>query len=167
MTAPRDWTLGHQQRIDAHFDAKSRYWKDLYEESSLFGVIHQERRKLALQWLDELQLPRGSRVLDVGCGTGVLAADLGRRGYLVDGIDASQAMIEVGSQVLADAGVADHVHMRVGDAHNLPFPTDAYDFVISLGLLPYVHTPDRALAEMARVVKPKIGRASCRERRYV
>ena len=152
--AQRDWALAHQQRIDAHFGATSRYWKDLYDEKTLYGVIHQQRRDLALRWLDECGLRRGSRVIDVGCGAGVLAVDLAARGYLVDGIDASQAMIDVASRVVADAGVADAVHVSVGDAHHLPFPNDRYDFVVSLGVLPFVHSPALALSEMARVVKP-------------
>jgi len=154
MQTQRDWAHAHQERIDAHFDAKSRYWKDLYDEKTLYGVIHQQRRELALRWLDECSLPSGSRVIDVGCGAGVLAVDLAARGYLVDGIDASQAMIELASQVVADAGVADAVQVRVGDAHHLPFPNSRYDFVISLGVLPFVHTPALALSEMERVVKP-------------
>ncbi len=154
MQAQRDWALEHQGRIDAHFDAKSRYWKDLYDEKTLYGVIHQQRRELALRWLDECGLPRGSRVIDVGCGAGVLAVDLAARGYLVDGIDASQAMIEVASQVVAEAGVADAVQVSLGDAHHLPFPNSRYDFVVSLGVLPFVHTPALALSEMERVVKP-------------
>jgi len=154
MQAQRDWAHAHQERIDAHFDAKSRYWKDLYDEKTLYGVIHQQRRELALRWLDECSLPSRSRVIDVGCGAGVLAVDLAARGNLVDGIDASQAMIELASQVVADAGVADAVQVRVGDAHHLPFPNSRYDFVISLGVLPFVHTPALALSEMERVVKP-------------
>jgi len=154
MQAQRDRALAHQQRIDAHFGATSRYWKDLYDEKTLYGVIHQQRRELALRWLDECGLARGSRVIDVGCGAGVLAVDLAARGYLVDGIDASQSMIDVASQVVAEAGVADAVHVSVGDAHHLPFPNSRYDFVLSLGVLPFVHTPALALSEMERVVKP-------------
>jgi len=154
MDAARDSTSGHQHQVDAHFDAKSRYWKDLYDEDTLFGVIHQQRNQLALKWLDECRLPKGSRVLDVGCGAGVLAVELARRGHVVDGIDASRAMIEQASQVLIDAGVANNVHVQSGDAHDLPFASATYDFVVSLGVLPFVHTPARALSEMARVVKP-------------
>jgi ubiquinone/menaquinone biosynthesis C-methylase UbiE len=154
MTAPRDWTMNDRRRVDAHFDATSRYWKELYEEATLFGVIHQERRRVALEWIDELHLAVGSRLLDVGCGTGLFATDLGRRGYLVDGIDASQAMIKEADQVLSASGVADRVNLRVADAHDLPFPAGAYDVVVSLGFLPYAHSPSRALAEMARVVRP-------------
>ncbi len=154
MPAQPDWARAHQQRIDAHFDATSHYWKDLYDETSLYGIIHQQRRELALRWLDQCRLPKGSRVIDVGCGAGVLAVDLAARGYLVDGIDASPAMIELATKVVADAGVADAVRVRVGDAHHLPFPTSGYDFVISLGVLPFVHTPALALSEMERVVKP-------------
>jgi ubiquinone/menaquinone biosynthesis C-methylase UbiE len=154
MKTSRDSAHRHQRRIDEHFDAKSRYWKELYEEDTLLGVIHQQRRELALQWVDGCRLPGGSRGIDVGCGAGVLAVSLARRGYVVDGIDTSQAMIELANQAVADAGVADTVHLRVGDAHNLPFPAGAYDLATSLGVLPFMHSPGAALSEMARVVKP-------------
>lgn len=153
MSSSADSTSGHQQRIDRHFDATSRYWKSLYQEDSLYGVIHQQRRALALRWLDECGLPAGSCIVDVGCGAGILALDLVRRGYAVDGLDSSQAMIEVASQTVVEAGVTDRVRLRVGDAHHLPFPDGKFDCAVSLGVLPYMHTPSLALSEMARVVK--------------
>ena len=149
-----DRAAGHQERIDQHFSASSRYWLSLYEEDSLYGVIHQLRRMLALRWLDECGLPHGSRVVDVGCGAGVLALDMAHRGHLVDGLDSSHAMIEQAANLVTEAGVAGRVRLRVGDAHDLPFPDHSFDCAIGLGVLPYTHTPGRALSEMARVVRP-------------
>ena len=108
----------------------------------------------ALLWLDGIGLPTGSHVADIGCGAGILTLDMAGRGHFVDGIDSSQAMIELAREVVAEAGVADRVRLHVGDAHDLPFPDGSFDCAISLGVLPYMHTPGLALSEIARVVKP-------------
>ena len=153
MSSSSDPAAAHQERIDRHFAAKSRYWKDLYEEDSLYGVIHQQRRTLALRWLDECDLPAGSHVVDIGCGAGILELDLASRGLFVDGLDSSQAMIKLAGETVVGAGVADRVRLHVGDAHELPFPDGSFDCVISLGVLPYMHTPSLALSQMARVLR--------------
>jgi ubiquinone/menaquinone biosynthesis C-methylase UbiE len=57
--------------------------------------------------------------------------------------------------VVSQAGVTDRVRLRVGDAHELPFESNNFDFAIALGVLPYLHTPGVALSEMARVLKPR------------
>jgi SAM-dependent methyltransferase len=154
MRSSDDLASGHQERIDKHFGAESRYWKNLYEEDSLYGVIHQQRRMRALRWLDQIALPTGSHVADIGCGAGILTLDMAGRGHFVDGLDSSQAMVEQASEAVAEAGVADRVRLHVGDAHDLPFRDGTFDCAISLGVLPYMHSPSLALSEMARVVKP-------------
>jgi D-aspartate ligase len=155
MRAAEDLASGHhQERIDRHFGAEARYWKSLYQEESLYGVIHQQRRMRALRWLDGIGLPNGSRIADIGCGAGILTIDMAGRGHFVDGLDSSQAMIELACEVVAEAGLAERVRLQVGDAHDLPFPDGSFDCAISLGVLPYMRAPSLALSEIARVVKP-------------
>jgi cyclopropane fatty-acyl-phospholipid synthase-like methyltransferase len=69
----------HQRLIDAHFNAHSHFWRDVYEEHSLDGTIHRERRAIARRWIDDLTLPQTSRILEVGCGAGLLAIELAKR----------------------------------------------------------------------------------------
>src|SRR5215210_6654492 len=95
----------HQRQVNAHFDAEAHYWKDLYEMRNLFGLIHQERRSLALSWVDELALPTGSRILEIGCGAGLMAVDLHRRGYVIDCIDISEVMVNLARAQAAQAGI--------------------------------------------------------------
>jgi ubiquinone/menaquinone biosynthesis C-methylase UbiE len=146
--------VAHQRRIDAHFDADSHFWKSLYSQASLYGTIHQERHALALAWISELGLPHDSPVLEIGCGAGLLATELAGRGHHVTAIDSSQAMVDLAQAHASEAGVQDTVSVSVGDAHTLPFATASYDLVIALGVIPFLHTPATALAEMVRVVKP-------------
>jgi 2-polyprenyl-3-methyl-5-hydroxy-6-metoxy-1,4-benzoquinol methylase len=146
--------LNYQERIDKHFDASAQHWKDLYDSQTLEGVIHQGRRSLALRWIDDLALPSRSRILEVGCGAGILATDLARHDYDVDCIDSSRAMVELARTVAKDADVGGRVTVDIGDVHSLGFESSAFDLVIALGVVPFLHAPDKAFAEMCRVARP-------------
>jgi 2-polyprenyl-6-hydroxyphenyl methylase/3-demethylubiquinone-9 3-methyltransferase len=89
-------------------------------------------------------------VLDVGCGAGFLSNHLALEGFEVTGLDASQAAIQVAA--CHDAtGKARYV---VGDALKLPFADASFDAVCAMDFLEHVEEPEKAVAEMARVLKP-------------
>jgi ubiquinone/menaquinone biosynthesis C-methylase UbiE len=144
----------HQRLVDDHFRRASSYWKDVYGESSLFGTIYQERRALALEWIDRLELPRESRALEIGCGAGLLSVDLVGRGFKVDAIDSSDAMVELTNRQAEAAGIGDRFSASLGDAHSLDYPSQTFRIVVAVGVLPFLHSPGLAIAEMARVLTP-------------
>lgn len=91
-------------------------------------------------------------LLDVGCGDGALATELARRGAIVTGLDADPAMI-------ADARrrteiEATQLRLIEGQAENLPFNDAAFDCVLAVTVLCFIRDAERAVAEMARVLKP-------------
>ena len=94
----------------------------------------------------------GDRVLDVGCGTGILAREaagcVGPTGR-VTGIDVNEAMLAVARELRPE------LEWRPGDAVEIPFPDGAFDVVVSQFALMFV--PDRvaALREMWRVLAPR------------
>jgi ubiquinone/menaquinone biosynthesis C-methylase UbiE len=91
-------------------------------------------------------------VLDVGCGDGALAFTLSRRGAKVTGLDADRRMLAA-AHVRAEAeslGLA-LVH---GRAEALPFLNETFDRVVAVTVPCFVREADRAIAEMARVLKP-------------
>ncbi len=95
------------------------------------------------QRLLELASPRpGDRVLDVGCGTGIVARTaalaVGAQGRVV-GIDLNEGMLRVAKR--AGAALVPPVEWRQGDATSLPFPDAAFDVVASQQMLQFV--PDR------------------------
>lgn len=145
----------HQREVNAHFSTYSDYWKDVYGEDSFWGMIYRERRATALQWIDQLGLPAGARVLEVGCGAGLLALDLIARGCVVDAIDASPEMVALTQQLAAQVDSGPALTVSVGDVHSLEFPSGSYDLVVALGVLPWLHSPATAVAEMARVTRAK------------
>jgi SAM-dependent methyltransferase len=139
-------------RVTSWFEAGARDWRDIYASDSLDGVIYGERREAVMDWVDGLGLAHGAAALDVGCGAGLMAADLAERGLTTYGVDASPAMIELTKECAAARDLV--VHASVGDVYGLPYPDDTFDLSIAVGVLPWLREPDRALSELARVVRP-------------
>ena len=91
------------------------------------------------------------RGLDVGCGTGVLAARLAARGYRMTGIDPSAGMLEVMA--------AEHPEVAAvrGSGDELPFDSGSFDLVLTVAALHHIADPvavRATLAEMLRVCRP-------------
>lgn len=102
--------------------------------------------------LDRIGPARGLRILDVGCGDGVLATRLAQAGARVTGLDSSADMLAAAHRRTKAAGV--DVDLVEGDAGNLPFPTGHFDGVVSVATLCFVDDPRRSIREMVRVLKP-------------
>jgi ubiquinone/menaquinone biosynthesis C-methylase UbiE len=95
-------------------------------------------------------------VLDIGCGAGtdllLAARQVGPAGRAI-GVDMTEAMCERASKGAAFCGLA-NVEVRPGDATRLPVEDRSVDVVISNGVLNLVPEKERAVAEIARVLKP-------------
>jgi len=90
----------------------------------------------------------GSRVLDVGCGSGGFLAFAAGLGAAVAGADPAPGMVAVARRT---APVAD---VRAGDAERLPWPDASFDVVTAFNALQFAADPAVALAELARVAVP-------------
>jgi demethylmenaquinone methyltransferase/2-methoxy-6-polyprenyl-1,4-benzoquinol methylase len=96
------------------------------------------------------RLPRdGGHVLDVATGTGLVAAELLRRGFRVTGVDQSPEMLAG-----AHRRFRGRVELIEASAESLPFDDGAFDHLTVTYLLRYVDDPGATLAELARVVRP-------------
>lgn len=143
-----------QQRVNAHFQAHAAEWKRVYEHATVEGAIYRERLALVLKWVDELALPRGERVLEIGCGAGLCTIALAERGYIVCAIDSVAQMLQSTRRLAADAGASGAVFATAADAHDLAFSEGSFGLVLATGVLPYLHDAPAALKEMARVLRP-------------
>jgi len=94
----------------------------------------------------------GQRVLDVGCGTGVVALTARRAGAAVTGVDLTPELIAVAQENAAIAEV-DDIAWREGDAENLPFRDGEFDVVLSQFAHIFAPRPEIALREMLRVLR--------------
>lgn len=94
----------------------------------------------------------GQSVLDVGCGTGVVAVTAARAGAKVQGLDLTPALLEEARHNARVARVA--VEWSEGDAEALPYPDASFDVVLSQFGHMFAPRPEVAIAEMRRVLKP-------------
>ena len=122
----------------------------------IHGTATSEQARLALlnrltngPFLEFLRVEPGSRVLDVGSGLGILAAEVAASapGVQVTGLERSPAQIAAARQ---HAGV----NYVEGDALQLPFEEGRFDLVYCRYLLEHVKQPEQVVAEMRRVTRP-------------
>lgn len=134
------------------------------DEATVESLINRlERRagdsaftRLRDAYLDKLKLPPSAHVLDLGCGTGVVARALaGREGFSgrVIGIDHSPRFIDAARRLAADEAVDRKVVFQVGDAHGLDSADGRFDAVIAHTLISHVTDPLTILKEAARVTR--------------
>jgi protein-L-isoaspartate O-methyltransferase len=105
------------------------------------------------RYLDRLaaEVPAGARVLDIGCGTGVVTLALLERGFEVTGVDISAEMLE---QLRARLGKF-KPQLLQGDVFDLPVPNDSFDAIVSRWVLP--HFPQWPLSVMEAATKLRPG----------
>jgi SAM-dependent methyltransferase len=97
-------------------------------------------------------IQRGMRVLDVGCGTGVVALTAARIGARVTGSDLTPKLIERAKENSKLTGL--DIAWDVGDAEELPYQDGEFDAVVSQFGHMFAPRPDVAVREMLRVLKP-------------
>jgi len=99
----------------------------------------------------------GERVLDVGCGSGVVTRTLARKvapsGRAV-GVDTSPALLKVARELANEAGLSAAIEFKEGNCRALPFPDSSFDVAMAATTLSHVPDVGRAIAEMVRVTRP-------------
>lgn len=94
---------------------------------------------------------RDAKVLDVGCGAGLISNILAEDGYEMHGVDQSPTSVAVAHR---HAPVNGNCRYVAGDAFALPYEDESFDSVMLLDFLEHVERPDLAIKEAARVLKP-------------
>jgi ubiquinone/menaquinone biosynthesis C-methylase UbiE len=109
------------------------------------------------EYLDLLAIGPGQRVLDVGCGTGVVTRDIARRispGGRAVGIDPHPEFLAIARDLARKAGLEAAAEFREGSALALPFADGEFDAALAATVMVHVPGAEAAIPEMARVVRP-------------
>lgn len=102
--------------------------------------------------LHEFSNYTNKKVLDVGCGNAYVLARYASQGAEVNGIDITEAAIEISKKRFKNNGLKGF--FQLADAEKLPFPNNTFDLVCSMGVLHHVPNTQSALKEIFRVLKP-------------
>lgn len=143
---------GQRQAVRRHFDKESLSWGDRYDRPAvtLWQLDVTKRLAVANQMVKAAQGTISSRplILDLGCGTGEGTSRIYAEGMTVIAADLSPEMVRTAIRrfpVLRGC---------VADAAGLPFKSESFDIVQSLGVLEYIGPYEIALWELRRVLKP-------------
>jgi SAM-dependent methyltransferase len=135
-------TTGWASGITADMDSKSATYSVKYDQYTLASRGYIIRLRHAL----DMAGAAPGRVLEAGCGPGIVGPLLSERGLDVHGVDLS------GGQLETAAARDDRTLYVQGDLERLPYKSGVFDTVILLGVLEYVERSQAVLAELARVM---------------
>lgn len=108
-----------------------------------------------VQWaLDRLPSPANSVGLDVGCGAGFAVLPLAKAGARMVGLDYSLPTVQTAVAAAQAQGLSEKATFVQGDAYDLPFSDEEFDFVICFDFLEHVSRPLEVVKECSRVLKP-------------
>ena len=106
----------------------------------------------ARSFYERLDVPPGTHLLDVACGSGQMALIAAREGVQVTGVDLAENLIERATARSMAEGLP--ARFRVADAESLPFPDASFDVVVSLIGAMFAPRPDLVARELTRVCVP-------------
>jgi 2-polyprenyl-6-hydroxyphenyl methylase/3-demethylubiquinone-9 3-methyltransferase len=141
-------TNADQSELDKFSQLAHRWW----DPNSEFKPLH-DINPLRLDWIDNLARLAGKKVLDVGCGGGILSEGMATKGATVTGIDLSDKALGVARLHLLESGRS--VDYRSISAEALAAEeAGAYDIVTCMEMLEHVPNPASTIAACAALTKP-------------
>jgi putative AdoMet-dependent methyltransferase len=146
-----DWHWNEMQQIGTDYNDLTEV--EAYDERmATFRDVDEENRRM----LETLNLPGGSAVLEIGCGTGRLVRAAATAGFRASAVDVSALMLKYAERKALAEGMSEIVLKRAGFL-TMDFPDEHFDAVVS-GIALH-HLPDAwkyvALRNVARVLKPE------------
>jgi 2-polyprenyl-6-hydroxyphenyl methylase / 3-demethylubiquinone-9 3-methyltransferase len=130
-------------------DLAHRWW----DTESEFRPLHQIN-PLRLDWIDALVPLEGKRVLDVGCGGGILADSMARRGADVLGIDLATKALKVAQLHALEAATQGVSYREISAEALAAEQPDSFDVVTCMEMLEHVPDPSLVVKACAELVKP-------------
>ena len=146
--------MNQRESVRRYFDDISKGYQEAYEgdkDDPTRTHIFNERKKIVLSLIKK---QRGGRLLDIGCGPGIMTKEVLKDGFAVYNTDISDSMIERAKESLAGYGYEDKVYFKVCDVEHMDFDDSYFDVVLCIGLLEYLGDCTKALAIISRTLKP-------------
>ena len=139
-------TAGVSRAITAAAEVQRRLWGT--DPRAWADLAEAHNQPLFEAVLDAAGVGQGTRMLDVGCGSGLTLVLAARRGAMPSGLDISPGLLGIARERLPGA------ELREGDMESLPFGDATFDVVTGVNAFQFAGNPRRALREAARVARP-------------
>jgi 2-polyprenyl-3-methyl-5-hydroxy-6-metoxy-1,4-benzoquinol methylase len=136
--------------VIAHWNemGRTKRWSSLYTDKVDTRNVHVVTRKI--RTLEMLRAVSTGKLLDIGCGPGVLVEEVLNMGFDYLGMDLAEEMLSEGR---ARWGENQRIAFRTGDIEHIPAEADSFQAVICLGVIEYVSDLVAAIRELKRVLK--------------
>lgn len=135
--------------MDPALEKQQQLYDRTWARGLAAGKQHRSNFTVNLAFLDGLDcFAPGTRVLELGCGTGAVLAHLAAKGCRCLGTDISTEAVRFGRQAYPD------LDLRAEPAETLSFADASFDFVLSFDVLEHLRRVDDHLAEVVRVLRP-------------
>ncbi len=131
----------------------ARIFEQFTKQAEPFAAFAIHTAEESLEWLrEELRLTGSERVLDAGCGPGLVACHLAPSAGEVVGLDATPAMLDKAREIAKKQGHS-NVRLVEGTMERLPFADGAFDGVVTRYTFHHVLDTERAMTELVRVCR--------------
>ncbi len=142
----------HQKMLRSYFNGHGfNRWSSIYGNEKLSTVRttvrqgHAVMMDMAYAWLQQLNLPEESVILDAGCGTGLFSIRLAKNGYSVKAVDIAAQMVDKSQEEAAAKGVQGKIEFEVNTIESVK---GTYDAVVCFDVL--IHYPAEGFIEAFR-----------------
>ena len=139
----------HKNMLRSYFNGNGfNRWASIYGSDKLSTVRstvrqgHAVMMDRAFEWIRSLDLPKGARILDAGCGTGLFSIRLAENGYAVTAVDIASQMVEKARQESIAKGTSDRIDFEVNTIEEVK---GSYDAVVCFDVL--IHYPAEGFVE--------------------
>lgn len=126
-----------------YFDEVAHQWDNM--QKSFFSETVRDKA------FSVARVQKGKVAADVGAGSGFITEGLIRKGLKVIAVDQSEAML---AEMRKKFSGAEGIDYRLGEAEKLPIPDEAVDYAFANMYIHHVESPQTAIKEMARILKP-------------
>ena len=146
-------TKDNQVKISNHFTNTLEYWHTLYDGSTFLSLHMADRKKIVLDLVRAYAKGSTLKILDMGCGTGILTKALLDEKHSVASLDCSKQMLEKLDDSLVDSQYETFLGTFLGNVAGTSFPAEDFDAIICIGVFQYQLNDDDLLREISRILK--------------
>jgi ubiquinone/menaquinone biosynthesis C-methylase UbiE len=139
--------------IKSYFNRTTSRWHKLYSGDSFNHMHMNERKDLVLSMVDEFSDKKKLRILDLGCGSGLLTRELVKKGHIVVGADIAEDLLSLLNKTFDSEPYGNFMGSVISDAERICIADNLFDIVLCIGVLQYQTNDKAILKEIHRVLK--------------